>query len=176
MVLLHAPSLAKLCKIVDDVHRGSFISEIPAWKGSLFMALVEKLESRELLSVTPFVKVKPTIPNVVGTYTGPSTQLQPTHESPEGGLIFNVITESPKGVLSGTLFSPGGSGLETLVGKVNLKGKFTGKVSYSDKVLDSNIAGTFSGTTVSGTYHAVKHKGGNGHASSGTFSFALETT
>jgi hypothetical protein len=142
------------------------------------MSFVERLESRELLSVAPFVKVKPTIPDIVGTYAGPSTQLRPTTDTPESGFVLNVLTESPKGVLSGTFFSPGDSALETFVGKINVKGKFSGKVIYSNKVLDANLAGSYDGTTftVSGTYHAVKHKGGNGRASSGTFSFPLETT
>ena len=133
-------------------------------------AQIEMLESRCLLSAAPVsvtaltaathaaVHHHPTVPNIVGTYSGnySSTKGQ------SGGVTIALASEGTTGKLAGTL-TVAGYGTVNIKGTVNVKGKFS--LHGSGLHLSLTLSGSVStdGSTLSGKFNAgAKHGSAHG--------------
>jgi hypothetical protein len=135
------------------------------------MLFIESLENRQLLSASlhSAAKTKPTIPNIVAQFTGIGTETKPVHGT--GDLVLNILTESSKGILTGTFTN-------TTVDKTgNITGKITTKDAVTIKVIDATGKATFTFTGKYSSTHEItgKYKGAGTKTvkpSSGTFSLS----
>ena len=98
-----------------------------------------------------------TIPNLVATYTGTSTETVGTHVGRVAALQVTFSSESAAGALTGTatVTEPGNSPVSFSVsGSVDASGAFTATFTdTSGQGQGATITGHVSGKTVSGTYH-----------------------
>lgn len=143
-----------------------------AKRASNVSAQIEMLESRRLLSAAPVsvtaqmaatpaaVHHHPTVPNIVGTYTGSYAGKGRT-----GAVTIALTSEGTTGKLAGTL-TVEGYGTVNLKGTVNVKGKFS--LHGSGLHLSLTLSGAVStdGSTLAGKFNAAA-KHGSAH---GTFS------
>lgn len=142
-----------------------------AKRASQISAQIEMLESRRLLSAAPVsltalaaatpaaVHQHPTVPNIVGTYSGTFA----SNKGQSGDVTINLTSEGTTGKLAGTL-TVSGYGTVNIKGTVNVKGKFS--LHGSGLHLSLTLSGSASTNTLAGKFNAsAKH--GSAH---GTFS------
>jgi len=144
-----------------------------AKRASHISAQIEMLESRRLLSAAPVsltalaaatpaaVHQYPTVPNIVGTYTGSFA----SSKGLTGTVSIALASEGTTGKLAGTL-TVEGYGTVNIKGTVNVKGKFSLHGSGLHLSLTLSGAASTDLNTLAGKFNAgAKH--GSAH---GTFS------